>query len=94
VRKLWILTGLIFLSLPSPFLLADQIVLENGDRLTGTISKSDDKSLTLETEFAGEVTVRWAAISAISSTHPLHLGLKDGRIIAGPVKTLDGRLEV
>jgi hypothetical protein len=38
-------------------LFADQIVLKNGDRLTGTIEKSDDKSLVMKTEFAGEVTV-------------------------------------
>lgn len=40
-------------------LFADQVVLKNGDRLSGTIEKSDDKSLVIKTEFAGEVTVQW-----------------------------------
>jgi hypothetical protein len=40
-------------------LFADQIVLKNGDRLTGTIEKSDDKALVIKTAFAGEVTVQW-----------------------------------
>ena len=31
--------------------LADQIVLKNGDRFTGTIVKSDGKELVLKTEF-------------------------------------------
>ena len=39
-------------------LFADQIVLNNGDRLTGNIEKSDDKALVIKTEFAAEVTVQ------------------------------------
>jgi putative salt-induced outer membrane protein YdiY len=73
---------------------SDQIVLQNGDRLTGTITKSDNKSLVIKTEFAGEVTVQWPAIQQISSTQPLHVGSKDGRTVSGDVKTADGSLEV
>ena len=73
---------------------ADQVSLKNGDRLTGTIIKSDEKALLIKTEFAGEVTVKWEAISAIESDHPLHLALKDGQTIVGAVKTEDGKLEV
>jgi hypothetical protein len=58
-------------------LIADQIVLKNGDRLTGTIEKSDDKSLVMKTEFAGEVTVQWPAIQDIKSEQRLHVALKD-----------------
>ena len=73
---------------------ADQVSLKNGDRLTGTIIKSDEKALLIKTEFAGEVSVKWEAISAIESDHPLHLALKDGQTIVGAVKTEDGKLEV
>jgi hypothetical protein len=65
-------------------LLADQIVLKNGDRLTGTIEKSADKELVIKTEFAGEVTVHWPAIQEIKSEQPLHVGLKDGRRWSDP----------
>ena len=51
--------ALIFVFLCPAALFADQIVLKNGDRLTGTIEKSDDKTLIIKTEFAGEVTVEW-----------------------------------
>ncbi len=37
--------ALIFVCLCPALLFADQIVLKNGDRLTGTIEKSDDKTL-------------------------------------------------
>ena len=75
-------------------LLADQIVLKNGDRLTGTIQKSDEKALVIKTEFAGEVTVQWPAIQDLKSDQPLHVGLKDGKTVVGPVTTTDGKLEI
>jgi hypothetical protein len=78
----------------SSMLFADQVVLKNGDRLTGTIVKSDAKTLVIKTEFAGEVTVQWPAIQEINSTQPLHVSLADGKTVVGPVKTSDGNLEV
>ena len=73
---------------------ADQVTLKNGDRLTGTIEKSDDKQLIIKTEFAGEVTVQWSAIQDIKSDQPLHVGLKGGQTVVGPVSTADGKVEV
>lgn len=75
---------------------ADQVTLKNGDRLSGTIVKTDDeeKTLLIKTEFAGEVTVQWAAVASIVSSQPLHLTLSDGRVLAGTVSTADGKLEV
>ena len=58
-------------------LFADQIVLKNGDRLTGTIEKADDKALVIKTEFAGEVTVQWPAIQELKSDQSLHINLKN-----------------
>jgi putative salt-induced outer membrane protein YdiY len=76
------------------FLLADQITLTNGDRLTGTITKADGKTLVIKTEFAGDVTVQWPAISDINSSQPLHVALKSGQTLVGAVKTTDGSLDV
>ena len=75
-------------------LYADQIVLKNGDRLSGTVVKSDAKTLLIKTEFEGDVTVQWAAIDTIASTQPLHVGLKGGQMIVGPVTTSDGALHI
>ena len=75
---------------------ADQVTLKNGDHLTGTIAKSDGKmeTLLIKTEFAGEVTVKWNAITSIVAEEPLHITLKDGQTIAGTVTTSDGALDV
>jgi putative salt-induced outer membrane protein YdiY len=75
-------------------LFADQVVLKNGDRLTGTITKSDDKTLLIKTEFAGDVTVQWPAVQEVTSTQPLHVALSNGKTVVGPVTTTDGTLAV
>ena len=74
--------------------MADQITLKNGDRLTGAIVKSDAKTLLIKTEFAGEVTVQWEAVSGMVSSQPLHLGLKDGQTIVGMVTATGNKIEV
>jgi hypothetical protein len=77
-----------------PALFADQVSLKNGDRLTGAIVKSDAKTLVLKTEAAGEVTLQWSSIDAITSTQPLHVGLAGGQMVVGPVTTKDGQLQI
>ena len=88
---LLVLTAMILLC---PALFADQVSLKNGDRLTGTIVKSDAKTLVLKTEAAGDVTFQWSAIDAITSTQPLHVGLAGGQTVVGPVATKDGQIQV
>jgi len=73
---------------------ADQVVLKNGDRLTGSITKSDDKTLLIKTEFAGDVTIQWPAVQEISSTQPLNVALSNGKTVAGPITTADGSFAV
>ena len=69
---------------------ADRVVLHNGDRLTGEIVKSDGKELVIKTDYAGQVTVEWDAVESISSATPLHLEMKDGRVLVGPITAQDG----
>jgi putative salt-induced outer membrane protein len=73
---------------------ADQVVLKNGDRLTGAITKSDEKTLLIKTEFAGDVEVQWLAVQGITSTEPLHVALSNGKTVVGPISTTDGNFAV
>lgn len=75
-------------------LFGDQVTLKNGDRLTGTVVKSDSKTLTLHTDAAGDVTLKFDDIQEIRSEEPLHITLKDGKTAVGPVTTTDGKIEV
>jgi putative salt-induced outer membrane protein YdiY len=78
----------------SPTARADQVALKNGDRLTGSIVKSDGKTLLLKTDAAGDITLKWDAVSAITSSQPLHLQLNNGQILSGNVTTDDGKFQV
>src|SRR5947209_16873796 len=89
-----VLLALLFSVCTVSVLFADQITLTNGDRLTGTIVKSDDKELTFSTDFAGEVKIQWTAVQGITSAEPLHVKTKDGQTLVGPVTTSDAGLQI
>jgi hypothetical protein len=74
--------------------LADHVQLKNGDHLTGTVVKSDGKTLVLHTEFAGDVTIQFVAITEITTEKELHVTTSEKKTVVGPVTTSDGKLEV
>ncbi len=93
LRKLEFVALIMFLGLATT-VFADQITLKNGDRLTGTVVKSDGKTLVLHTEFAGDVTLQFAAITQITTEKELHVSTLDKKTVVGPVTSSDGKLEV
>ncbi len=94
MRKYFLFALLGMLAFHSIMALADQVVLKNGDRLSGEILKSDSKALVIKTEFAGEVTIQWSAVDQIHSTQPLHVEVKDAPPATGTVTTEDGNLVI
>ncbi|HTB11157.1 MAG TPA: DUF481 domain-containing protein [Bryobacteraceae bacterium] len=75
-------------------LLADQVTLKNGDRLSGSITKYDGKNLVLKSDLAGEVTIPWDNVTALTSTQPLAITLKDGQRLVGIVTTEGTKFQV
>ncbi len=84
---------LLILTLPSA-VFADQVTLKNGDRLSGSILASDARTLVLQTEYAGTVTLKWDYVEKLESSQPLYVGTKAGQVIVGPVTTSEGKLAV
>jgi len=78
----------------STFLFADQITLKNGDRLTGTVVKSDGTTVVIHTDSAGDVEIKLDAIQEIKTDKDLHVELKGGKTAVGPVTTTDGELNI
>ncbi|MBX3244798.1 MAG: DUF481 domain-containing protein [Acidobacteria bacterium] len=73
---------------------ADQIILKNGDRISGKILKKDGDKIVIETESAGTITILWAAVEKVSADAPLNLELTDGQLIKGTVETVEDKVEV
>jgi putative salt-induced outer membrane protein YdiY len=74
--------------------IADQIVLKNGDRITGAIVKSDGQTLTLKSEFAGTLSIPMNAIVRISSDQQLHVVTKEGKTVVGSLSADAEKVEI
>jgi putative salt-induced outer membrane protein len=77
-----------------PALFADQVVLKNGDTLTGSVVKKDGDKLTFKSEFLGEVNIPWSAVKSLKSDEDLTVVLPGGNMVAGKVSTSGDNLEV
>jgi hypothetical protein len=85
---------LLLLALVSPFAWADQALLKNGDRITGSIVKKDGKDLTIKTDQFGVVVVPWDQVESITVNKPLTIVLKDGKTYQGTLATSGGKITV
>jgi len=75
----------IALSLFSSPVFAANVVLKNGDRLTGEIVKLSDNILTLKSPLFGEVELPWKQVLELESDEGVIVKLKDGSTAEGKV---------
>jgi len=70
--------------------------LADGDRISGTIVDLHDGTLTVDTAWAGTLSIDWSAVAAIESDANLTLVLEDGSRLVGAVRSAaeDGTLAV
>ncbi len=61
--------------------LADQIVLDNGDRITGTINSADAGKITIVSPIDGTLVIDVAKVKTFSTDGPIKLVLDDGTVI-------------
>ncbi len=74
---------------------ADVIVLENGDRLTGTVKSADGDSLILETDYADPMKIHKSKIKRISVNEPAAVSLTGGEVLKGTIRSEgDGKIVV
>jgi small nuclear ribonucleoprotein (snRNP)-like protein len=83
-----------FASLFSIAARADQVVMKNGDRVTGNIVKQDGKTITIKTDNFGVVTAAWDQVASIQSDKPVNVVLKDGKTLVGTLGSSDGKVQV
>lgn len=75
-------------------LFADQIVMKNGDKVTGSIVKKDAKTLTIKTEFFGVVTLPWESVTSVTADKPLTIVLPGDKAVQGTLATAGEKVEV
>ncbi len=81
----WLLCILMFFS---P-VYADEVYLNNGDRLTGKIDSMIGSKLILKSELAGTVTIDISNIQTLKSDAPVEIHLKDGTILNQQVQAFE-----
>ena len=75
--------------------MADEIVLENGNVLTGTIEKVEGGKLFLKTDYSQPIKVQISKIKKITTDKAVDLYLTSGELVKGKVQTAeDGKLVV
>jgi hypothetical protein len=74
--------------------LADQIVMKDGDRVTGDIIKKDGDNVTLKSKNFGTVTLKWSDVESVKSDQPLNVILSGERNVKGTLDTQGGRVVV
>src|ERR1700689_3070964 len=73
---------------------ADTLVLKNGDHLTGTVTGSDGTQVTIKTDYAGDIKVKWSAVQELSSEKPLYVVTPDKKTVNGNITLQDNDLIV
>jgi len=73
---------------------ADQIVLKDGDRITGDIVKKDGQTVTMHSKNFGTVTLKWDDIATVRSDQPLNVVLPNDQTVKANIQTENGRIQV
>lgn len=74
---------------------ADQVVLKNGDRITGKIEGVADGKLTVQSPAAGAIAVPLAEVQSFATDEPIAIHLKDGTVVNRRVQLADpGRFAI
>lgn len=83
MKKIFIFISVYFLLAIAIVGHASEIILNNGDRISGTIVKKDSKSVIIKTSYAGEISINWGDVSTLHSDASMQLVLTDGTSING-----------
>ena len=62
---------------------ADEVYLTNGDRISGTVVSKTGDTLTMKTDFAGEIKIAWDKVISVSTVAPVVVQLDDATVLKG-----------
>ena len=67
-------------------LMADEIHLKNGDRISGSLLNMKDNKLTIKTSYAGDIVIDWSQVDNIKTDQKLSVLLNDNTLINGSTR--------
>ena len=88
------LKQLLVFALASTVALADQVVMKNGDRVTGAIIKKDGATLTIKTVHFGTVTLPWDQVDSVKADTPLTVVLPNDKSVEGTISSSGDKIVV
>jgi hypothetical protein len=66
-----------------PIVLADELRLKNGDRITGQVIAMKNNKLVFKTPYAGEISLEWDEVSNLTSENPITVMMGDSISLHG-----------
>lgn len=75
-------------------LMADQITIDNGDRITGKIVTADEKAVIVKTKYAGDVKIDRSTITGIQTDDVLNVTVKEAGTLKAKVNESAGSATV
>ena len=73
---------------------ADQIIMKNGDMISGKVVKVDEKEVTINPEYTGKFAVKRNAVASITTEGTLEVELADGRLVTAQFAGLEDGAQV
>ena len=68
---------------------ADEVLLKNGDKISGTILNKSGSVLEMKTSYADKITIKWDAVETFKSDKPVAITLKDKQELSGTASTAE-----
>ncbi|MBA3028864.1 MAG: DUF481 domain-containing protein [Desulfobacterium sp.] len=74
---------------------ASEIILKNGDRISGTIIRKDGESIIIKTSYSAEIIINWGDVSTLNSDVYMNIVLTDGTSINGnAIEDQPGKIKI
>lgn len=78
------------LFLQSPATHADEIILQNGDRLSGEVVRHRDEYIYFKTPYSNTIRIEWQAVKEVRTTKKLPVLMKDDSLVEAAGVTEEG----
>jgi hypothetical protein len=94
VKRLGLVIAAIIVCGISSRVMADQIFLKNGDKVTGRIDGVSRNEIIVATEMAGRVVIKWKTVASVTTTTFVRCTLHDGQVVVGKLIVSEGGVAI